>query len=76
MDIEIFRGIEVEGFDETIPTPAEPAEEPDDQYLLPGGDHANEEVIHSLGAVDESGEVLRADGTPAPDKEREKWRGE
>lgn len=63
------------GYDDTIPTPTEPDEDAD-QYRQPGGDHAADQLIHSLGAVNESGEALRADGAVAPQKDESKWRGE
>lgn len=63
-------------FEDTIPTPATADDGESGPFRIPAGDHATDESIHSLEAVSEQGEALRADGTVAPDKDEEKWRGE
>ena len=59
-------------YDDTIPTPTDPDEDLD-PYRVVSGDHAKDETVHSLDAVDEQGQALRTDGTVAPDKDEEKW---
>jgi hypothetical protein len=62
------------GYDDGIATPTG-ADDAADRYRQ-GCDHVKGHGIHSLRAVNDKGEALRADGAVAPQKDVLTWRGE